>query len=112
MATNSQIFPQTLYPADGDVASQPGSPVLTVEGIQHVPVSPTSPTDGQTLVYQSAINSYVPGTVPFNQSILVNSLSVSDDYWVLVNFVDTEVQVNSSYPPNGFPILVNGSAAA
>lgn len=105
-----QEFPQSIWPDTGDVTSAIGDSNLVVAGIQRVPVSPTPPLDQQVLVYEQALGQYVPGYSPDNLSILVNGSSVSDDYWVFVNFADTEVQVNSSYPPNGFPILANGTA--
>lgn len=58
---NQQVFPQSVYPIDGDVASTPGSPLVTVEGIQNTPVLAQAPQDGQILIYDAPINAYVPG---------------------------------------------------
>lgn len=111
---NSQLFPQQIYPAVGDVSSTPGSASLTVVGIQTTPFSPTKPTDGQVPVYQVATNQWVPSSsAAGNISIEVNSLAYSDDYTVFANYVDiSTVQVNSAFPPNGFPILVEGVPSA
>lgn len=111
MSTNSQVFPQSTWPLAGDLSSSPGSAVITVSGIENTPVDATKPTDGQTLVYSAALSRYIPSSSPANQSLKVNGLPVSDDYWFFVQRIDTEVQVNSSHPPNGFPVLVNGSVA-
>jgi hypothetical protein len=101
-----------VYPLDGDVESLTGGDTLTVVGIQRVPVVPTAPTDQQSIVFQASVGTgeYVPTFSPFNRSLQVNGVGVSDDYWLFINFVDTEIQVNSSHSPNGFPILVNGTA--
>ena len=105
---NTQIFPQSVHPIVGDVKSTPGVPNITVTGIQTIPVIAGTPQDQQVLQYQSAINAWIAAFSPFNRSIQVNGVAMSDDYFVFVNFADTEVQVNSPYAPNGKPVLVNG----
>jgi hypothetical protein len=109
---NNQEYPQAIYPDTGDVTSAVGDSNLVVAGIQRVPVVPTAPTDQQSIVFQASVGTgeYVPTFSPFNRSLQVNGVGVSDDYWLFINFVDTEIQVNSSHSPNGFPILVNGTA--
>ena len=109
MAINSQVFPQSTYPLTGDLASSPGNPNITVDGIQTIPVSPTLPLDQQTLVFQNILTEYVPSFSPLNRSLRVNGVGVSDDYGVFVAEVDLAFQVNTSFPPNGKPILVNGA---
>ena len=107
---NSQIFPSSTYPITGDVQSAPGSPSVAVVAIQRFPVSATTPLSGQVLADIAGV--WTPaGVVSDNASIEVNGASVSDDYWVFISRKDTEVQVNSSFAPNGFPILVAGSPA-
>ena len=70
----------------------------------------TTPLPGQVLADIAGV--WTPaGVVSDNASIEVNGVSVSDDYWVFISRKDTEVQVNSSFAPNGFPILVAGSPA-
>jgi hypothetical protein len=110
---NFLSFPQSIFPETGDVASTLGDNNLVVDGIQRVPVEATAPLDQQSIVYQASVGTgeYVPTFSPYNRSLLVNNIGVSDDYWVFVNYSDTEVQVNASHAPNGFPILVAGSAA-
>ena len=107
---NQQIFPNSTYPLTGDIQSAPGDPSTTVVAIQSIPVSTTHPTEKQVLT--SISNVWTPaGNVVNNASIEVNGTSVSDDYDVSAGGVDTAVQVNSTYPANGFPILVAGSPA-
>ena len=107
---NQQIFPNSTYPLTGDIQSAPGDPSTTVVAIQSIPVSTTHPTEKQVLT--SISNVWTPaGNVVNNASIEINGTSVSDDYWVFISRKDTEVQVNSTYPANGFPILVAGSPA-
>ncbi len=63
MATNSQIFPQSTWPLVGDLSSVPGNPNVTVDGIQNIPVSSTTPLDQQGLVFQASLGKYVPTSV-------------------------------------------------
>ena len=108
--SNQQIFPNSTYPITGDVQSTPGSPTVRVVGIQTTPFSSTPPLTGQVPVFTGS--QWVPSFGLINNaSILVNGVPVSDEYWVFINRKDTEVQVNSSFPPNGFPILVSGTPA-
>jgi hypothetical protein len=109
VTTNSQVFPQSTWPLAGDLTSAPGNPNITVDGIQNIPVSPTLPLDQQSIVYQGTLAEYTPAFSPFNRSLQVNGVGVSDDYGVFVKEVDLAFQVNSTYPPNGKPILVNGA---
>ena len=50
---NRQVYPNSLSPLTGDVASTVGSPTATVTGIQSQPVDPTIPQAQQLLVYGS-----------------------------------------------------------
>lgn len=59
--SNKQTFPQSVYPIDGDVTSQSGNPDVTVTGIQGTPVAALIPTDGEILIYNQALNEYIPG---------------------------------------------------
>jgi hypothetical protein len=109
---NSQIFPSSSYPGNGDISTTPGSPFTTVVGIQTVPFSPAPPLQGQVPVYEVATNEWTPSTTTLlnNDSISVNGVTVSDDYGLSINRIDTEVLVNSPYSPHGFPILAAGTA--
>jgi hypothetical protein len=109
---NQQLFPATSYPGAGDVKTTPGSPNTTVVGIQTVPFSSTLPLNGQVPVYEVATNQWTPSTTTLsdNTSIEVNGTTVSDDYGLSINRVDTAVLVNSPYSPHGFPILAAGTA--
>jgi hypothetical protein len=51
--SNRQTFPQSLYPLEGDIASETGSPDVTVTGIQHTPFAPDTPLAGQIPVMNS-----------------------------------------------------------
>lgn len=51
--SNQQIFPNSTYPGQGDIATTPGSPQTTVTGIQQTPVDPTPPQPQQLLVMGS-----------------------------------------------------------
>lgn len=105
---NSQLFPQSIYPIVGDISSTAGSPNVTVVGIQTIPVVAGTPQDLQVLQYSVSLGAWHAGTVPFNRSIQVNTIPMSDDYDFLVNFLDLEFQVNSPYSAVGKPALVNG----
>jgi hypothetical protein len=105
---NAQLFPQSTYPLVGDISSTAGSPNVTVVGIQTTPVQAGAPQDQQSIVFQGTVSAYVPTFSPFNRSVQVNSVAMSDDYHCLVSNYDTFFQVNSSYSGNGKPILVNG----
>lgn len=108
---NQQIFPSQSYPGAGDILTTPGSPDTVVTGIQTFPFSSTPPLANQVPVFISG--QWVPSTTTLsnNDSISVAGVSVSDDYSIDVNRVDTEVQVNSAFAPNSFPISVAGVPA-
>jgi hypothetical protein len=106
---NQQLFPNSTYPITGDVQSTPGSPFVRVVGIQTFPFSPAPPLVSQVPVFDGS--QWIPSSVTLsdNDSISVAGVSVSDDYELSVNRIDTEVQVNSSFSPHGFPILAAGT---
>lgn len=112
MPNSFQSYPQSIFPDQGDCTSTIGADALVVTGIQGTPVVSTLPADQQSIVFQASVGTgeYVPTFSPYNRSLQVNGIGVSDDYWVFVAGSDTEVQVNSSYTPSGFPILVGGTA--
>jgi hypothetical protein len=106
---NSQLFPQSIYPLSGDVITTPGSPHVTVQGLQGEAISPAAPAEGNALLFTGT--QWAPSAVSLsdNSSILVNGVVVSDDYEIFCNNVDVSGnQVNSAFPPNGPPILCNG----
>lgn len=106
---NNQLFPQSFGPGAGDILTVPGSPATTVTGIQTFPFASTPPLTNQVPVFNGT--TWVPSstTLSDNDSISVAGTTVSDDYELSVNRIDTEVQVNSSFSPNGFPILAAGT---
>lgn len=107
--SNQQLFPSSSYPGSGDIQTTPGSPNTTVVGWQGFPVSSTPPLTNQVPVFNGT--TWVPSstTLSDNDSISVAGVTVSDDYELSINRIDTEVQVNSSFSPNGFPILAAGT---
>lgn len=107
--SNQQIFPNSSYPSAGDILTTPGSPNTTVVGIQTFPFSSTPPLTNQVPVFDGT--TWVPSitTLSDNDSISVAGVTVSDDYELSVNRIDTEVQVNSALSPSGFPILAAGT---
>jgi len=107
---NQQIFPQSTYPIVGDVTSTPGNPNVVVTGIQSVPFSPTPPSDGNIVVYDSGAGQWGPGGgFVKNDSISINGIATSDDYLFSLNGVSAEGLVNSSVPQNSKPAFVNGA---
>lgn len=106
---NQQLYPSASYPGSGDIQTTPGSPQTTVVGIQTFPFASTPPLTNQVPVFNGT--QWVPSSVTLsdNDSISVAGTSVSDDYEISVNRVDTEVQVNSALSPNGFPVLAAGT---
>lgn len=81
---NRETFPGGIYPLQGDVQSQAGASKVAVVGLQNTPVVSAPPIDQDKLVYQLTAGAWVPTPDP-NTSILVNGVSVSDDYLVTVN---------------------------
>ena len=99
--SNQQLYPSNTYPISGDVQSTPGSPTVTVVGIQTVPFSATPPLPGQIPV--AIGGQWVPSNpsvTDANQSIQVNGVVMSDDYQVSVNAV---LGISNS------PLYVNGT---
>jgi hypothetical protein len=97
-----QSYPQSVYPDTGDVTSATGDSSLVVTGIQRVPVEAVTPLDQQSIVFQASVGTgeYVPTYSPFNRSVQVNGVAVSDDYWIAVNL---------SLGPASTPVSLNGS---
>ena len=48
----------SIYPLNGDVASAAGSNVVTVIGLQGIPVTHSFPVGGEILTYDLASNSW------------------------------------------------------
>lgn len=111
---NREIFPGGIYPLQGDVSSQAGSPTVTVTGIQNIPVSITPPLTGQVL--QGGSGAWAPATLP--AVVSVNGIALSDDFDVGVNGISVveelvlAINVNKVVSPlpnvsvqvNGFPV--------
>ena len=82
----------TLWPLSGDVSSQAGSDLVTVIGLQGIPVKQVFLVGGEELVFDVNSNSWIP---TIRAIIQVNNVTVSDDAYVSVNVSK--------------PILVNGA---
>lgn len=50
----------SIYPLTGDVTSTPGSPTVTVTGLQGIPVQQTFPIDDDFLAYDNTVNKWIP----------------------------------------------------
>ena len=98
---NRETYPASQSPLLGDVSGAAGATTVTVTGLQKIPVQASSPSNGNVLTYNSALNVWQPaGGSSQNQSILVNSNGVSDDYDIGVNLI---LGISKS------PTLVNGT---
>lgn len=84
----------SIYPLTGDVLSTPGSPTVTVVGLQNIPVVQKFLTGGEYLEYNISSNSWLP---TLRASIQVNGVTVSDDYEISVN-------TGSGVSVNGVPV--------
>ena len=51
---NRENYPASLFPLRGDISAEAGQTLVTVQGIQGVPVTTTAPADGQGLTYVAA----------------------------------------------------------
>jgi hypothetical protein len=91
---NREVYPSSLFPLRGDLSAEAGATTVEVVGLRNIPISPTLPTDGQVYSFVAVNDDWEPTTVPFNQSIKVNGVAMSDDYEIFVNA--THVSVNGS----------------
>lgn len=84
---NRQSFPSSLFPLQGDISAEAGSILVKVQGIQGVPVTATSPTNGQTLQYVAA-NSDIEWTAGGgNNAVQIDGVGVSSDKQFFINAV-------------------------
>jgi hypothetical protein len=81
-----------IYPLMGDVASRAGNTLVTVTGLQTIPVDPSFPLGGADLQYNSNTHNWIP---TLRASIQINNVTVSDDGWMSVN-VPKETLVNGA----------------
>lgn len=88
---NREIYPNSVYPLQGDVTSQAGQSTVTVTGLQNIPVA------GGSTILNGSLLAYLNGTwtPTLRAAIQVNGVTVSDDYLITVNVPK--------------PVLVNGS---
>jgi uncharacterized protein with beta-barrel porin domain len=73
----------TLGILQGDVLTSPGSPNVTVVGLQGVPIGPNTFVNGGVYQYNASTNTFV--MVQSGASISVNGIAISDDYIISVN---------------------------
>lgn len=80
---NREIYPSALFPNRGDISAEAAAVSTTVVGIQTIPVSPTTPLIGQSLI---AIDDGTGsgGVIWTPESagdwVMINGIPVSDDY--------------------------------
>jgi hypothetical protein len=80
----------TLWPLSGDVSTQAGSRVVTVTGINSIPIVSSFMIGGETLVYNINTGQWVA----VNEDVLsVNGMPTGDDPYISVN-VSPLVKVN------------------
>lgn len=105
---NREVFPGGIYPLSGDVQSTAGSNTVRVIGLSGISLSGVPTTQNQVYAFDVNSGTFLITSIPVNQSIQCNGVGMSDDYYIFCNNCDMEIQVNSSFPPNGKPIFCNG----
>lgn len=88
---NREIYPGGIYPLQGDVLSQAGNNLVAISKLQGTSLNANSPTPGTYLIFDGV--SWSPRQ-PWNNSVEVNGISISDDFDITVNVIK--------------PVLVNG----
>jgi hypothetical protein len=81
-----------IYPLIGDIASQAGDTLVTVTGIQSIPVTSMLPPPGADLQYNGNTHNWTP---TLRAAIQVNTVTASDDGLISVN-VPKQTLVNGS----------------
>lgn len=71
-----------IYPLTGDVLSQAGNQLVTVIGIQGIPVTVGLLLGGEVLEYNTNTHNWEAN---LRAAIQVNNVTVSDDYLITVN---------------------------
>ena len=89
---NREIYPGSLYPLQGDLASQAGNVDATVVGIQNIPIASVTLFGGENVQYNVNSNQWIP---TLRASIQVNNVTVSDDASVSVN-LPKPIKINGS----------------
>lgn len=105
---NRETFPAA--PIAGDIACAPGATLVTVIGLQGIPITTERPNDQDELTYDANIAAWRPKPEG-NDSISLDDVCVSDDYDFLCNGVGTEVLLNWAY---GFThqVFLDGTGVA
>lgn len=105
--SNRESYPASLFPLRGDLSAEAGATSVTVQGLQTVPISTQLP-DGSAAVGVAPALVALGGSniaqatwtpVPLDNSILVESVPVSDDYAIGI-----ELPLGTT----GSPVLVEG----
>lgn len=90
---NRLIVPGEAYPLMGDVVSTAGSNLVTVTGLQSVPLKSVFLSGGEIIQYDVNATTWVPLKIA---CIQVNNITVSLDYDIQVNKNDLLVKVNGA----------------
>ena len=60
---NRCVYPSALFPLRGDISAEAGQVLVTVKGLQTIPVLATTPTDQQVLTYVAVNGDWEPSSV-------------------------------------------------
>jgi hypothetical protein len=71
-----------LWPLSGDVSTQAGSILVTVTGLQNIPVEKVVMSGGEELFYNITTNQWEPS---IESVLFVNSRPMGDDPYMSVN---------------------------
>lgn len=120
--SNRETYPASQSPLQGDVSGPAGATLVTVTGIQNIPVEAATPVDQDEFRFSFARNEWEP-RAPGNVSITIGTFAttageitsrgveISDDYDVLVNCVGLGVLVGWTLG-FAFQVFVNGVGVA
>ena len=117
---NRETYPASQSPLKGDIDGPAGATEVTVVGLQHNPISPATPEDGDSLVFNAATGEWVQradgnasitiGTyVTAGGQVVSRGITLSDDYAFLVNNVGLEALVMWAYGYTS-QVFMNGTA--
>lgn len=97
-----------IYPLTGDVQSSPGSPTVTVVGLQTVPLVFSGLDDGDFLVYDGTVNNWVNRPVVIPPTIELQTNGVDNSSQTLLNITGTGGVVVTEAAGT---VTINGSGA-
>jgi hypothetical protein len=82
--SNRETYPASQSPLAGDISGKAGQTLVTVVGIQTIPVSPTPPSDQQGLIFRGDEDEYVPTQI---FALAIEGRGVSMDKQIYINGV-------------------------